>query len=70
MFLTVVFVWIGLSVFASLLALAAVVRGGQMEREARDRVHAEEHARPKSSSFPPNSGISARAGHSPAPEQG
>ena len=34
MFLTVVFVWIGLSVLSSLLVLAAVVRGGQMERMA------------------------------------
>lgn len=47
MLLTAIFVWIGLSILASVLVLAAVIRSGQMEQLARDSAHEEELLRHK-----------------------
>jgi len=47
---TVIYVWIGLSVFASVLVLAAVIRSGQVEQMARNGLHEGELFPPKSPS--------------------
>ena len=71
MFLTVIYVWIGLSILASVLVLAAVIRSGQVEQMARDGLYEDGTIPPKppSATHSPEPHPSYTPGRVPTPEQ-